>query len=196
MGVLPVRQVEPFEPLVSLYENQGLTLPRLGTLPADEMPQPYRRLLVHAEAMTPTLEEFFGQRLGLRVLDSHVSATTVRRQVVLAGTRDERPVEFGAIRIDLSCFDEQPRELLRQGRVPLGRLLGDVKIAFVCQPLLFFRVGADRIMRWSLGMEAAGQDLYGRCNRILSLDGRVMADVVEILAPVREARHGQTSVAV
>lgn len=192
MNERPAQLAGPFEPFVSLYAEQGLVVPRLGGIRPEDVPQPYQRLLVHTNAMTPTLEDFFGQPLELRVLASQVDADTVRRQVVLVGARDTYPLELGVIRIDLSCFDAQPRELLRHGRTPLGRLLGDFGIAFVCRPALFFRVEPDAAMRQALGLGPGAPALFGRCNRMHTPDGRVMADVVEVLAPLREAHHGPT----
>ncbi len=189
MTVFRAEDAAAFEPLVPLYEKRGLPMPRIGLIQPEEMPQPYHRLLVHTEAMTPILEDLCGQRLALRVLGSSISASRVSRQVVLTGVRDELPVELGAIHIDLTYFDEQPRELLRQGSVPMGTLLGDFKIDYICRPALFFWVEADGLMRQALGLESGKQLLFGRCNQVLAPDGRVMADVVEVLNPISAVGH-------
>lgn len=178
-----------FELLGPLYEKRGLPMPRIGVVQPEEMPQPYRRLLVHTEAMTPILERLCGQRLALRVLGSNISATTVSRQVVLTGVRDGLPVELGAIHIDLTYFGEKPRELLRQGSMPMGTLLRHFQIAYICRPALFFRVEADGLMRQALGLDSGTQSLFGRCNQMLAPDRRVMADVVEVLSPIRTVDH-------
>jgi chorismate-pyruvate lyase len=192
--VFPEHQADPLEPLASLYAWQGAPLPRMRPITPEDMPQPYRQLLVHSGAMTPTLERFTGQRLELKVLDSHVSGTTLRRQVVLVGAEDGRAVEFGAIRINLSGFDGEPGTLLRQGSVPMGRLLGDFNIPYSCRPALFLRVEADAVIRKSLGLEGHTVPLFGRCNQILAPDGQTIADVVEVLAELPEGRWARQAV--
>lgn len=179
---------EPFEPFIAFYREEGVPPPRLGSVSPGDMLEPYRRLLVHERAMTPTLEAFLGQRLTLRVLCSREEGDTLWRQVVLVGAGDGAPVELGAVRIDLACFDTTPRELLREGRTPLGTLLREFKVAYVCRPTAFFSVEADARVLGALELGSGTQPLFGRCNRILTPDGRVMADVVEVLAPVLAAR--------
>ena len=45
---------------------QGLSLPHLVRLEAAEVPEPYKRLLVHSLDMTPTLESFYRSTMDLR----------------------------------------------------------------------------------------------------------------------------------
>ncbi|MCY1014853.1 hypothetical protein [Pyxidicoccus sp. MSG2] len=181
-------RAEPFEPFIAFYREQGLPRPRMERMAPADVPQPYHRLLVHEQAMTPTLEDFCGQRLALRVLSSREEASVLRRQVVLSGARDGHPVELGAIFIELACFDAPARERLREGLTPLGTLLREFDVAFSCQPTAYFRVEADSLVRTALALEAGVPPLFGRCNRILTPGGGVLADVVEVLAPVRAAR--------
>src|SRR6266851_2067752 len=54
--------------LERFYSRAGLTLPALERLSDDEVPQPYKALLVHSLDMTPTLEKFYRQPIDLTVL--------------------------------------------------------------------------------------------------------------------------------
>jgi chorismate-pyruvate lyase len=169
------------EPLALCYE--GRQLPRLTEVPPEQVPAPYQQLLVHGRTMTQVLEGFLGQRLTLRVLSRKRNGSSLWRQVVLAEAEGGRLVEFGAIRIDLSCFDERTRALLLEERVPLGRLLEDSRRPYTSQPERYFCTEADELLRDALGLEGA-QRLFGRWNRLRDAEGWVMAEVVELLPPL------------
>jgi hypothetical protein len=53
---------------------------------------------------------------------------------------------------------------------------------FISRPIAYFRIQPGASVRHSFGVPEDGW-LYGRCNRLLALDGGVIADVVEILPP-------------
>ena len=71
----------------------------------DEVPEPYRSLLVHKADMTSTLERFYQETLHIEVL-----ARRVRGKLNIAGKwcwcldRRKKRVEFGAIKIFLDLF--------------------------------------------------------------------------------------------
>ncbi|WP_375772026.1 hypothetical protein NR798_14430 [Archangium gephyra] len=172
------------EPLARCYE--GLPTPRLTVVEPEQMPAPYRELLVHDGTMTQTLEGFLGQRLALRVLAQERRGSSLWRQVLLTESVGGRPVELGAIQIDLTCFDEQARTLVLEGRVPLGRLLEDSRLEYTSRPECFFWTEADAAMSEALCVTGA-QRLFGRWNRLVGEGERVMAEVVELLPPLEAA---------
>ena len=55
-------------PLSDFYRRAKLPAPRLETIPGDEVPEPYKSLLVHKNDMTPTLEQFHNSRIHLELL--------------------------------------------------------------------------------------------------------------------------------
>jgi len=74
------------------------------------------------------------------------------------------------------------RELIREGRKPLGWILEQSNIPYLCDPHTYFKVEPDEKLRELLGCkDEAPTDLYGRINRISNQDGELIADVVEIL---------------
>ncbi|WNG49294.1 hypothetical protein F0U60_38115 [Archangium minus] len=172
------------EPFARCYE--GLPAPRLTVMDPEELPSPYRELLVHDGTMTLMLEGFLGMRLELRVLAQDRRGSSLWRQVLLTESVGGRPVELGAIQIDLTCFDERTRVLLMEGRVPLGRLLEDSGLEYTSRPQRFFRTEADASMREVLGVQGA-QRLFGRWNWLVGKGERVMAEVVELLPPLEAA---------
>ena len=173
---------EPLYPLTVFYAQSQLPLPAIENVDGDNLPQPYRRLLVHDADMTSTLEKQYSQPIVLKPLMRHRDGEALMRQVVLVGERDGRPAEFGAIRIELPLFDPPVQDVIRACRMPLGSILHKYAIEYVSRPSHFFSVPADETIRRGLGMQGE-MALYGRRNTLSTSAGKVLAVVVEILAP-------------
>lgn len=179
------RELNLLFPLDRFYSRSALPLPHVRQVSGDEVPEPYRRLLVGNHDMTPTLEAFHGDRITLRVLEREHDGgpkDTLTRVVVLSLIGDERPVEFGGILIRLPCFPPDARERVLQGTSPLGTILADCRIEHFSRPRGFIRVESDALIEKALGL--TGQHtLYGRRNWLLTGQNEVLADIVEILPP-------------
>jgi len=160
--------------------SQGVT--HASILEADELPEPYRSLLAHDRDMTGTLETYHKQTMGLRVYVKRIEGDSIFRQVVLYGETDGRPQEFGAIRIDLSTFDDETRGLVESCQVPLGRVLREHGVAYVSNPSAFLKVSPDKLLCEALNV--SGGPLYGRKNELTTPDGRAFAQIIEILPPL------------
>jgi chorismate-pyruvate lyase len=162
--------------------------PALEVVPADALPQPYRRLLDHRGDMTSTLQEFHREPLNLRVLARQERQDILSRRVVLVGRESGTPVEYGAIRIDLGGFPEAARAAIREGQRPLGALLAEFAIPYRSRPKLFLKVKADAEIESALEIppERRTPHLFGRENALLAPDGRMLAEVIEILPPAAE----------
>jgi len=168
------------DPLDQFYLGSGVPVPEATTVEAECIPEPYRSLLVHDNDMTPTLEAAYRQRIHIRLLSRKVEDDVLLRQVVLVLDSAERPVEFGAIRIQLNQLPPEARQLVLEGKLPLGRLLQDFFIQHSSQPVGYFEVKADERIGEALKTDSL-QRLYGRRNKLLMPSGEVLAEVVEIL---------------
>lgn len=167
-------------PLTDFYSSTGAPLPEVQSMAADQIPQPYRRLLAHTNDMTPTLIKFAGDNIHVRLLNKIETDDILYRQVVLVTDADERPMEFGAIKIYLDRFEEEPRELIREGCIPLGAILGRYEIEHRCVPNGFFQFAADFAVEAAFGL--LGPDrLFGRHSLHLNPLGEPLSEVVEIL---------------
>ena len=168
--------------LERFYRKLSLPLPELQELDGQAMPEPYRQLLVHSSDMTPTLEAFYQQPMRLTVLTREQHDYSYLREVVLKSAEDSRPVEYGVIRI---CLDHLPppasRRVLEEQR-PLGNILHAESIAHLSWPQAFFRVDSDSHLGHVLYLSQPGP-LYGRRNVLLDGSRRLLAEVIEILAP-------------
>lgn len=167
-------------PFHFFYEKAGLELPDFTFVPGEEVPYPYRSLLVHSNDMTPTLAAFHHSKLYLEVHEHETSEAFVMRLVTLHAASSDVPVEYGAIAIQLSGLPEEMRVQVRAGSKPLGALLGEYGVEHYGSPSAYFSVPADERIAKSLH-QRVGEVLYGRCNQLLDRDGIVFADIVEIL---------------
>jgi chorismate-pyruvate lyase len=174
-------------PLTEFYRESGVAAPRVEPIEGSLMPEPYRRLLVHRNDMTPTLEGFCGKKIHLRLLEKHTIGDAMYRRVILEANGSSTPVEFGAIKIDLARFPEEPRALIVEAYRPLGTILHDYGIRHSSRPTCFFRVVPDKTICEAFGM-AAAPTLYGRHNVIYDASERTLAEVVEILPLFEEGK--------
>lgn len=169
-------------PLDFFYRRAGLKLPEHCFIAGEKMPEPYRGLLVHERDMTGALQEFHRSRLHLKLISLSNDGKRVYREVALI-REDSRPVEFGAIKIDLTLFPPKARAEIEKGYVPLGAILSQLSISCISRPHLFFVIDSDTFINQALDLDGA-QRLYGRVNTLFSPEKKVLAKVVEILPPV------------
>lgn len=169
-------------PLTLFRQNGGHALPSFSVVEAEDMPEPYHRLLVHTGDMTSRLETHHDGQIVLELLQREKTPQAYRREVVLHRERDNLPVEYGAIEIDLDAFDPQLQNAILEERLPLGGLLNHFDINYRSQPKAFIRLGPDDFMS-GLFQTPKAEAFYGRCNELLGEQDRVLARIVEVLRP-------------
>ncbi len=172
-------------PLDEFYALAGMTLPPIEAVAGDAVPEPYKTLLVHQDDMTPTLEKFHGQTIHLRVMGRQQRDNFYFREVVLVTDKDDKSVEFGAIKINLSLFAPPARTQILEERLPLGHILADCAVTHASRPKAFLRVQSDPFINSVLGITGA-HTLYGRRNTLWDPHQRPLAEIVEILPPTQK----------
>lgn len=175
-------------PLTEFYRVSGQAPPRVEPIDGEAMPQPYRRLLVHVNDMTPTLEEFCGKKIHLQLIERYVTDDAMYREVVLIANGTGKRMEFGAIKIHLPRFDDEPRRLILKCHRPLGTILHQFAIEHHSKPSCFFRMTPDPATAAALGLHDS-PILYGRHNTIYDTAERTLAEVVEILPPFTDLQR-------
>jgi len=70
-------------PLDDFYAGAGLRLPNFERLTGEQVPEPYRSLLVHENDMTPTLQQFHRANIHLKILGRAQRDDFYFREVVL-----------------------------------------------------------------------------------------------------------------
>jgi chorismate-pyruvate lyase len=171
-------------PLDMFYAEDGLPLHPYNQIDAQAMPEPYATLLAHRNDMTPTLEKFHRHNIHLRVLRRWRKGANYFREVVLELDESDQPVEFGAIKINLDLFSEDVRNHILGEQRPLGHILEEQKVPHRSEPLGFLRLASDPLINRALKLSGA-QVLYGRRNNLLDVQGRALAEIVEVLPQVR-----------
>jgi chorismate-pyruvate lyase len=166
-------------PLDFVYARSGVALPQVRAIDPDEIPLPYRSLLVHDIDMTLTLERHFGGRVALRPLATFTSGPWYFRRVLLAQEYTGRPVEMGAIRIKVGAFPDRIRKQILKNDVPLGRLLRDGGVKYESRPKTFLAVSPNPEMMGVFWMREA-KTLYGRRTEMIH-NGVKIGDIVEVL---------------
>jgi len=166
-------------PLDVAYAQAGVAAPDAKLVSVDEIPPPYRSLLVHEHDMTLTLEQHFGGRVALRALSTFTEGRSYFRRVLLVQGYSGRPVEMGAIRVDLDAFALPIRTQILRSEVPLGRLLRDGGVDYRSRPKVFLAVTPNPEMMGVFWMREA-RPLYGRQTEV-TVHGRKIGDIIEIL---------------
>ena len=169
-------------PLDVVYWRAGIDPPGACAVAPDEIPLPYRSLLVHQNDMTVTLERHFGGRIVLRALGVFTRGGSYFRRVLLVHEEAGRPVEMGAIRINLDAFSAPMREKILRNEIPLGRILRDGHVDYRSVPKAFLAITPNPEMMGVFWMRQPSR-LYGRRTEIVR-EGRKVGDIVEVLPQV------------
>ncbi|MFO0801541.1 MAG: hypothetical protein U0791_00265 [Gemmataceae bacterium] len=170
-----------FDQLYSLLPGSG-DRPEAVTVPAEAIPQPYRKLLVHHDHMTVTVEEHFGGAVDVRVLECRRNGDEYARKILLALHEGGRVVQFGLVRIDLGVCPAPVRDAIVEGKTPLGRVLIQHDMLRRIEPTAFVKVKLSPKMAEWFG-SAAGTETYGRLGVIYTGE-KPAVEVLEILAPI------------
>jgi chorismate-pyruvate lyase len=169
-------------PLDEFYRERGEPLPVIGRVEPDEVPEPYKSLLVHDGDMTSRLESFHGEQIHIQLLARHTHENEYYREVVLTLNGVKKPVEFGAIKIVLDLFPPNAqKEILKEHR-PLGHILKHFNIAHASRPKSFLTLSSDDFINRALKLDGS-HSLYGRRNTLVDPWDRPLAEIVEILPP-------------
>ncbi len=174
-------------PLDDFYAWNQRPLMPFEVIPGSEIPEPARSLLVHERDMTRTLEQFHRGSLHLRVLSRRRSADSYWRESVLQLDGTNQPVEFGAIRIDLSRFAEPWRSQILEEHLPLGGILNASGIIYTSRPTAYLRFHPDAFITCALHFSES-VPVFGRQNALRDSSGAILAEIIEILPPSNERR--------
>ena len=148
---------------------------------ADQVPQPYRNLLVHEHHMTVTVEAHHGSLVDVKVLERTRDGDAYARKILLAKQSDGRIVQFGLVLIWLNyCSPEVSAEILAE-RTPLGRILINHNVLRRIEPTDYLRVApGPEMMQW-FGLSKP-EAAYGRL-ALIYCDGQPAIELLEIVTP-------------
>lgn len=141
----------------------------LNEVQPDEMPPPFRDLLVHHSHMTTTLSGYYRRPLELRVLREEVEGDLYHRQIVLTSSGSNTVVECGLVRIDLSFTPEPVREAILRRETPLGDILIEHDVLRRIEPRWYLRLEPHSPLLKSFDCSPA-LDTFGRVGTIYCND--------------------------
>ncbi|MEK9772824.1 MAG: hypothetical protein VW907_06540 [Opitutae bacterium] len=171
-------------PLSMMRRARGLSALDHQVLEPGDLPQPYRQLLDHQGDMTSRLESAYRTSIQVRRLHSSNDGKNYFREVILETIGSiPRPVEYGAIEIQLAQLPEAAKQAVIDAQIPLGAILNKGRIPYDCSLRGFFKVIPDQSILEAFGIEES-IPLFGRSNRIETRTGGIIAQIVEILPPV------------
>jgi len=180
--------VTPTPTLAELYRlfRADVPPPDHTLLSPDDVPEPYHRLLIHPHHMTVTVEDYYGSRVNVRVLDRRLAGDTYARKILLELQSDGRVVQFGVVRIRLDFCSDAVRAAILEEKTPLGRILIEHDVLRRIEPRAFFRVTpGPQLTKWF--DLSAPTDSYGRLG-IIHCDEQPAIEVLEILAPIEDQK--------
>jgi hypothetical protein len=147
----------------------------------DQVPEPYRKLLVHEHHMTVTVEAHHGSLVDVRILDRRQDQSNYARKILLALHSTGKIVQFGLVRICLDVCGPEVRAAVVAGHTPLGRILINHNVLRRIEPTAFLRiVPGPAMMEWfglSEPISTFGRLAYIHC------DGQPAIELLEIVAP-------------
>jgi chorismate-pyruvate lyase len=158
-------------------------MPQITPLFDQQMPEPYKELLVHERNMTPTLENFHESTIYIERLNEVSSDEQTTREVILRLETDNKPVEYGASRIFLESLPPKAIEQINEGKIPLGTLLRTCDCRHTVELSGFFRLEATTFFS-NIFPGKTFSTLYGRRNTLVAPNGKPIAEVCEVLPPL------------
>lgn len=169
-------------PLNLFCAHYGREMPEITPLFGQQMPEPYKKLLVHKNNMTPTLEAYHHGTIHIERVHVLSDEDETTREVILRRDGDDKPLEYGASRVFRPTLSPEALFLIDDGRLPLGTILRVCECEHTVQPSGFFRIRPTPFLASVLGAEEAA-NLFGRRNALVAIDGATIAEVCEILPP-------------
>jgi flavin-dependent dehydrogenase/chorismate-pyruvate lyase len=167
-------------PLNEIYAKHARPVPKLSPLLENNVPHPYRDLLVHEEDMTPKMCSFHDSAVYVDALFSFTEDDVYYREVLLKLPSSNKGVLYGGIRIDLSLLPEEAAAKVLAEKEPFGGILEEFKVEHLSRPSGYFEIVAGDFIAASLSVEP-GAKLYGRRNTLYTPEMKSIAEIVEIL---------------
>ncbi len=159
----------------------GEWLPEFNLVAADEVPSPYRELLVHEHHMTVTVEKYHGDSVDVRILARRHTGDFYARKILLALHGSGKIVQFGIMKINLRYCSQPVREEIIAGQIPLGRILIEHDVLRRIEPTAFLRVLPDPAMMHWFGRTEPLRT-FGRL-AIIHCDEQPAVELLEIVVP-------------
>jgi chorismate-pyruvate lyase len=168
--------------LVSLFYSDPARLSHFESAVEDEMPSDYAGLLAHENHMTVTVERFFRSSVDVKVLETDTTPTHYARKILLSRQTDGAVVQFGIMRLKLSCLSAEVRKEVESRRTPLGRILIQHNVLREVHLVKLWKAEAGPDLATYFGVPH-GTLTYGR-TAMIDCNGEPGVELLEIVRPM------------
>ncbi|MGL4464435.1 MAG: hypothetical protein ACRC1K_19965 [Planctomycetia bacterium] len=157
------------------------TPPQCRETLAAAVPEPYRRLLVHQNHMTVTLEQYIGAKVRVRPYQVHQQGDLYGRKLDLFSEANGQLVMTGLMLFNFSFSTPVVREQIVSQAAPIGRILIENDILREITAESFLQIDADDplVKRFEL---STPRPAFGRLATIFC-DKKPAVDLLEIVNP-------------
>jgi hypothetical protein len=146
----------------------------------DDIPEPFRWLLVHRNHMTKVLEAQYGRPMDLDVVEDHLEDGHYTRKILLRPAGTDVVVEFGIVRLNFRFMSKGVRDEILQRKTPLGAILIRHKVLRRVEPRWYLKFPPNAPMLGAAGMAALAHPVYGRIG-IIHCDHEPAIELLEVV---------------
>jgi len=166
-------------PLANLFFASIDQLGQFEPIESSDLPAAYQSLLAHNDHMTVTLEAWHNSLVNIRVLAVQTEADSYARNTLLVLQSDERPVQLGIMRINLTGLPEIVRQEIEAQALPLGRIMIRHHLLRSVELCQLWKITPGPALQLHLQLED-DTPIFGRTARIL-VDGQPAVELLEIV---------------
>lgn len=183
-----------FRPLERFYEHSHEIFPdqilssptraplRYQDVEPSALSNEARTILCNDGYLTLALSKHHGEALGLKVLEMIQEDGMVHRSINLVKQSTGLVASLGLISIHLDQMpNDEARAQVREGVIPFGRILFQHGVVHRSSSMSPFVIENNMALSVALSLTSSSGHLYGRTNTIITSDGHVLAQVVEVL---------------
>jgi chorismate-pyruvate lyase len=167
--------------LSAIFYPSLTALGQFVQIPAEAMPEVYRRLLAHDAHMTVTVENYHRDSVDVRVLDRKGTTHDYARKILLTRHRDAKVVQYGIMRVHWAYLSPEVRAEIEQEATPLGRILINHDVLRRIRLSALWKVTPGSELQRLLEL-ATPQMVYGR-TAIIECDHEPAIELLEIVTP-------------
>lgn len=169
------------ETLIVLFHEVPASVGTFVPVDGSNAPEPARGLLDHNEHMTVTVERFHQSPVRVEILQSVTKENWYCREILLRRESDDRAVQYGIVRLNLSLLSESVRVEILARKKPLGRVLIEYNVLREVRLRELYQVTPGPVLQRVFSISAEDY-CYGR-TAIIDCDAVPAIELLEIVPP-------------
>lgn len=168
--------------LTDLFPDKRTLIASAEHIPSALTPEPYKRMLVHGQHMTVTMEDFHQSAVDVRVIDKRLDGEMYSRKILLTKSGTDFVVQFGIVRFNFEYVTRSVRDEILAGQTPMGRVLINHNVLRHIDLGAILQISAGPALADYLQMKQDGVT-YGRLATIFC-NKRPAVDLLEVSIPL------------